>query len=228
MSGPIRENLARVESRIIAACERAGRQRDEVTLVAVSKTFPAAALDEAIAAGVTNLGENRIQELKEKVGELERTARFHLIGHLQSNKAKDAVKLFDVIQTIDSESLARRVDRLAGELGRAIEILVQVNIGREAQKNGVEPEEVEALVGSTRDLSNLKLVGLMAIPPLSDEANARSYFREMKTLRDDLEEKLGPGSLPELSFGMNVDFVCAIEEGASIVRVGRAIFGERG
>ena len=228
MERDIRSNLRSVEARITAACERSGRSRDEITLVAVSKTFSAEDLDEAIRAGIADLGENRVQELKTKALALQGRARFHLIGHLQSNKAKDAVMLFDVIQTIDSASLARRVDRFAAEAGRSIEALIQVNVGGELQKSGVPPAEVESLARVVRSLEHVTLAGLMAIPPVANDEKTRQYFRETKRIRDELEQRLGPGSLPELSIGMSDDYEVAIEEGATMIRVGRAIFGERG
>lgn len=213
----VRANVAAVEAKIAAACARAGRKRGEVTLVAVTKTFPAAAIDYAVAAGITDVGENRVQEARDKQPETTAKARWHLIGHLQSNKAKDAVRLFDVIQTIDSLDLAEKLAKAAG--GKRIEALLQVNIGREPQKSGIEVDDVAAVakqVGSSLDLR-----GLMAIPPHGAPEETRAYFRELRKLRDEL-------ALPELSMGMSEDYETAIEEGATIIRVGRAIFGERG
>ena len=216
----IRGNLAAVERRVAAACDRAGRSRDEVTLVAVSKTFGADAVDAAIAAGATDIGENRVQEARDKKPAVEGRARWHLIGHLQSNKAKDAVRLFDVIQTIDSEALAEKVARAAGE--KRIEALVEVNIGRESQKSGVEPEEVDALVKRLKPYeAALAVTGLMAIPPAGEADSVRVHFRELRRMCQSL-------GLPQLSMGMTDDFEVAIEEGATIVRIGRAIFGSRG
>ena len=214
----IRDDLLAVERRVVDACARAGRRRDEVTLVAVSKTKPAAMIDDAIAAGVTEVGENRVQEARDKKPVVRGSARWHLIGHLQSNKAKDAVRLFDVIQTIDSVELAEKVARAAASAGKVQEVLLEVNIGNEPQKSGAAPADVEALAKSVAAMDALRLRGLMAIPPADD---ARRWFRELRALRDDL-------GLPELSMGMTDDFETAIEEGATIIRVGRAIFGERG
>ena len=214
----IRANLAAVEARIAAACERAGRSRDSVTLVAVTKTFPAADVEHAIAAGVTNVGENKVQEARDKKPAVSGAARWHLIGHLQSNKAKDAVRLFDVIQTIDSIDLAERLARLAD---RAIDVMLQVNVGGEEQKSGVSPSEVPAIAKRVRELAPLRLTGLMTIPPLGEAEQMRPYFRQLRSMRDDL-------GLEQLSMGMTDDFEVAIEEGATIVRVGRAIFGSRG
>jgi len=213
----VRANAAVVEAKIAAACARAGRDRREVTLVAVTKTFPAAAIDYAVAAGITNVGENRVQEARDKQPETTAQARWHLIGHLQSNKAKDAVRLFDVIQTIDSLDLAEKIAKAAGD--KRIEVLLQVNIGRESQKSGIEVEDVASIARQAGAILNLR--GLMAIPPHGDPEQTRAYFRELRKLRDDL-------GLPELSMGMSEDYETAIEEGATIIRVGRAIFGERG
>ena len=216
----VRDNLAAVEERITRACARAARPRTEVTLVVVSKTFPASAVDEAIAAGATDIGENRVQETRDKKPDVRGEARWHLIGHLQSNKAKDAVKLFEVVQTVDSIALARKLSVVAGDLAREIDALIEVKIGAEPQKAGVMPSDVAALVSQIRDLPNVSVRGLMTIPPMGTAEESRRYFRELRALRDTLK-------LDELSMGMSEDFETAIEEGATIVRVGRAIFGER-
>jgi PLP dependent protein len=217
----IRANAASLEARIGAACSRARRAREEVTLVAVTKTFPAADVDHAIAAGMTSVGENKVQEAREKEPLVNGSARWHLIGHLQSNKAKDAVRLFDVIQTVDSIALAERIARVAEAAGKRQEVMVQVNVGGEEQKSGVELSDVRRLVGGIRDMQSLHLTGLMTIPPLGDPEAMRPYFRELKAMRDDL-------GLEHLSMGMTDDFEVAIEEGATVIRVGRAIFGSRG
>ena len=206
----IAENLAAVEARISAACRRAGRKRSEVTLVAVSKTFPADRVTEAIAAGVTDIGENRVQEARDKKPLVHGSARWHLIGHLQSNKAKDAVRIFDVIETVDSVELAQKI--------AACDVLLQVNIGDEPQKSGVAPGDVESVVKQIQSIGGIRLVGLMAIPPIGD---SRPYFRRLRQLRDQV-------GLEHLSMGMSEDFEAAIEEGSTMVRIGRAIFGPRG
>lgn len=217
----IRANVEALERRIAEACARAGRPRSDVRLVAVSKTFPATDVDHAIAAGMTHVGENKVQEARDKKPLVAGAARWHLIGHLQSNKAKDAVRLFDVIQTVDSFELAERLARVAETAGKRQEVLLQVNIGREPQKSGAEPAEVAGLAKRIAALPSLQLAGLMAIPPAVETADeVRPYFRELKTMRDDL-------GLTELSMGMTDDFEAAIEEGATIIRVGRAIFGSR-
>jgi pyridoxal phosphate enzyme (YggS family) len=216
----IRANAAGVEARIAAACQRAGRNRADVQLVAVSKTFPAADVDHAIAAGLFEVGENKVQETRDKKPAVRGAARWHLIGHLQSNKAKDAVQLFDVIQTVDSDALAEKIARAAEAAGKTQDVLLQVNVGREPQKSGVEPEAAGALAQRIARLASLRLIGLMTIPPAGEGDVIRPYFREMAAMRDDL-------GVQELSMGMTDDFEIAIEEGATIIRVGRAIFGTR-
>jgi len=217
----IRENAAEVEARIARACERAGRSRSEVTLVAVSKTFPAEFIDEAIEAGITEVGENRVQEARDKKPLVRGSARWHLIGHLQTNKSKDAVKLFDVIQAVDSLDLAEKLARAAGNQGKRLEIMLQVNIGDEPQKSGITRGEVDAVAKQAAALASLDVIGLMAIPPIGTPEESRPYFRELRSMRDAL-------GLKHLSMGMSEDFETAIEEGSTIVRVGRAIFGTRG
>lgn len=213
-------NLAAVEARIAAACARASRARSEVRLVAVTKTFPASDADHAIAAGATDVGENKLQEARDKRPAVSAAARWHLIGHLQSNKAKDAVRLFDVIQTVDSVELAEKIARVADTFGKRQEVLLQVNVGGESQKSGVEVAEVTALSKRVVAMPSLQLSGLMTIPPLGQPQAMRTHFRELAALRHDL-------GLQELSMGMTDDFEVAIEEGATIIRVGRAIFGAR-
>jgi pyridoxal phosphate enzyme (YggS family) len=215
----IRANLAAVNARIEAACKRAGRKREEVTLVAVSKTFPAEAVTNAIAGGATHVGENKVQEAREKKPLVTGSARWHLIGHLQSNKAKDAVRTFDVIETIDSLDLAQKVAKAALAIGKRQEVLLQVNIGREEQKSGADPDDAPELARDIAAIDGLSLVGLMAIPPFDEES--RPHFRNLR----ELQQRIG---VAELSMGMSEDFEVAIEEGSTIVRVGRAIFGARG
>lgn len=217
----IRENVAAVKARIAAACVRAGRSRDDVTLVGVSKTFPAAFVDEAIGAGIAHVGENRVQEARDKRPLVHGNARWHLIGHLQSNKSKDAVRLFDVIESVDSLELAEKLAKAAAAAGKRQELLVQVNIGNEPQKSGIVPSDVEATVKKIVALDAVDVRGLMAIPPAGEADAVRPFFRELRVMRDAL-------GLRELSMGMSEDFEIAIEEGSTMVRVGRAIFGSRG
>ena len=217
----IRENVAAVEERIALACARSGRTRGEVTLVAVSKTFPASFIVDAIDAGITEVGENRVQEAREKKPLVRGAARWHLIGHLQTNKARDAVRLFDVIQAVDSLDLAEKLARAAEAHGKRQEVMLQVNIGDEPQKSGIERAEVEAVARQAAALASLRVIGLMALPPIGTPEESRPYFRELRSMRDAL-------GLEHLSMGMSEDFEAAIEEGSTIVRVGRAIFGSRG
>jgi pyridoxal phosphate enzyme (YggS family) len=217
----IRDNIAAVEERIGRACERAGRAREDVRLVAVSKTFPAEFVDEAIAAGITDIGENRVQEARDKKPLVRGSVRWHLIGHLQTNKAKDAVRLFDVIEAIDSFDLAEKLARAAEGQGKTIDVMLQVNIGDEPQKSGLARGDIDAVAKQVSELASLRLIGLMAIPPVGTPDESRPYFRELRSMRDAL-------GLKELSMGMSEDFEAAIEEGSTMVRVGRAIFGSRG
>ena len=217
----IADNVALVRRRISEACKRSGRAPSEITLVAVTKVFPADYVEQSIAAGVADIGENRVQEAREKKPLVRGSARWHLIGHLQSNKAKDAVRLFDMIQTVDSLDLAQKIARAAEAAGKRQEVLLQVNIGNEEQKSGAERADVPALVEALRAIDSLDLRGLMAIPPVGVAEETRQYFRELRALRD----RVG---VEQLSMGMSEDFEVAIEEGATIVRVGRAIFGSRG
>jgi len=222
----IRANVAEIRGRIAAACSRAGRETAEVMLVGVSKTFPAAAIDEGVAAGITDIGENRVQEVRDKVGDVVSSPRWHLIGHLQSNKAKDAVHLFDVVQTVDSVGLAGRLDAAARAEGKRLEVLLQVNIAGELQKSGIGVDEADRLAGSVTKLDGLVLTGLMTMPPIGSAEESRKWFAALRGLRDRLQKSYP--SLVELSMGMSADFEVAIEEGSTMVRVGRAIFGSRG
>jgi PLP dependent protein len=226
------ERIAEVRARLIAAADRSNRPVDEITLVAVSKTHPADAVREAIAAGLDHFGENRVQEAESKIPDVGRTAaRWHLIGHLQSNKARRAVELFDCIHSLDSPDLARRLNRICDELERReLPVLIQVDLGQETTKTGVEEKDVSELVAVIRDCRRLRLTGLMTLPPFFDGAESvRPYFRRLRELRDEWKAKGAFGDHPgELSMGMTHDFEIAIEEGATMVRVGTAIFGERG
>jgi pyridoxal phosphate enzyme (YggS family) len=222
----IRERLAAVRRRIEAAAGRSGRAAASVTLVAVSKIMPVEAIREAVAAGVTILGENRVQEARDKIEALAGAVEWHLIGHLQTNKAKLAVGLFDRIHSLDSIRLAHELERHAGEAGRRVRCLVQVNVGGEEQKNGASESEVRPLLEAASRLPHILVEGLMAIPPfLSDPEAVRPFFRRLRVLREALARD--GFFLPDLSMGMTQDFEVAIEEGATLVRVGTAIFGPR-
>ncbi len=205
------------------ALKRSGRSRSDVTLVAVSKKFSAGRLREAYQAGVRVFGENYVQEFAEKRRLLQdlNDARFHLIGHLQANKARQASDLFDVIETIDSQRLLRRLDDAAGRRGHALEVLIETKLSTEESKSGARPEEIPDLLKAAELCSNLKLSGLMTMPPWSDDPErSRPYFRELARLAQHY-------GLPQLSMGMSGDFEVAIEEGATIIRVGTALFGAR-
>jgi len=225
------ERIAEVRARLTAAAHRSNRPVEEITLVAVSKTHPAAAVREAITAGLDNFGENRVQEAETKIPDVGRTAaRWHLIGHLQSNKARRAVELFDCIHSLDSPDLAQRLNRLCEELERQeLAVLIQVDLGHETTKTGVAEKDVGELVAVIRDCPRLRLTGLMTLPPFFDEAErVRPYFSRLRELRDELKANRAFGDHPgELSMGMTHDFEIAIEEGATMVRVGTAIFGQR-
>jgi pyridoxal phosphate enzyme (YggS family) len=226
MGEGIAERLAGVRRRIEAAAVRSGRPVSAVTLVAVTKTMPVEAIRAALTAGVTILGENRVQEARDKIAALPGAARWHLIGHLQTNKAKMAVDLFDRIHSLDSMRLADELHRHAAEAGRRVRCLVQVNVGGEAQKNGVAEDEVRPLLEAVSRLPDIVVEGLMAIPPyLPDPEAVRPFFRRLRRLRDALTAD--GFSLPDLSMGMTHDFEVAVEEGATLVRVGTAIFGSR-
>lgn len=221
------QQVQAVRDEIAAACARSGRSADSVTLIAVSKTHPAVLVDDALTAGISDIGENRIQEARDKLPQLRGSARKHLIGSLQSNKARLAVQLFDVIHSVDSEKLAVEIDKHAGSADRQFPVLIQVNIGREPQKGGVDPDATLDLAHAMAALNHLELIGLMAIPPAVEAAAVRGHFAALRELRDRLRSDLGGQALPELSMGMSADYQVAIEEGATMVRVGRGIFGER-
>ena len=221
----------RVRQRISAAALRSKRPVEDITLVAVSKTQPAEAVREAIAAGLSEFGENRIQEAELKIPDVGReAARWHLIGHLQSNKARRAVELFDMIHSLDSVDLARRLERVCGAVHRKeLPVLIQVDLGHEATKTGVEENDLRNVVDAVRECDRLRLMGLMTLPPFFDDAEkTRPYFKRLRELRDELQTAEAFGERRgDLSMGMTHDFEIAIEEGATIIRVGTAIFGER-
>lgn len=213
------DNLAAVESRIAGACARAGRRREEVTLLAVTKVFPATAILAAYDLGLRQFGENYVQEFESKAPQVRLLpgASFHLIGHLQSNKSRRAGELFDVVQTVDSPKLARRLD----ELSKPLEVMIEVKLSPEETKHGCAPEDLPELIDAIRACSTLRLTGLMTMPPWSDDAEpSRPYFRRLRALAE-------KHCLSQLSMGMSHDLEVAIEEGSTIVRVGTALFGSR-
>lgn len=217
-------NLNDIHRRIGDAATRAGRDASEIKLVAVSKTHPPAVLRQAIDAGATILGENKVQEAESKIIELGRNAaEWHLIGHLQSNKARKAVQLFDVIQSVDSLELAGRLERICDEEGRIeLPVFIEVDLAGEETKAGIPESDLPELIEYLKTCKYLRLNGLMIVPPYDDDVeNTRPFFKKLREIRDDLL----PGG--ELSMGMSHDFETAIEEGATVVRVGTAIFGER-
>jgi pyridoxal phosphate enzyme (YggS family) len=226
----ILENLTRVRERISLAAERAGRRAEEITLIGVSKTHPASAILEAYEAGVRHLGENRVQEWEGKrAGTEGLAATWHLIGHLQSNKAARAANLFHSVDSVDDLALAQRLDRARGEAGLTgkLRVLIEVWVAQEETKSGIAIEQLLELAENIIALPRLELGGLMCIPPFLEEAErVRPYFRRLRELGEDLAKKLGV-ALPVLSMGMSHDFEVAIEEGATEVRVGSALFGAR-
>jgi PLP dependent protein len=227
----LRERLDEVRENIATVARRSSRDPKEITLVAVSKTHPVELVREAFAAGATDFGENRVQEAESKIPAFgEQAARWHLIGHLQANKARRAVKLFDMVHTLDSVSLAHRLDRSCAEVDRAeLPVLVQVDLAGEVTKSGVGVTDLAELAGIVNQCSRLRMQGLMTLPPyFEDSERVRPYFRRLRELRDELKAAGNFGEQQgELSMGMSHDFEVAIEEGATIVRVGTAIFGER-
>jgi pyridoxal phosphate enzyme (YggS family) len=226
----LQERIAAVRERIAGAAKRAGRRSDEIMLIAVSKTYPANAICAAFELGISHFGENRVQEWEGKRAPLENlSAEWHLIGHLQSNKAVKAARLFHSVDSVDDFSLAQRLDRARADLAekRKLRVLIEVRIAPEETKSGIERHGLAALAEQVSSLDHLDLQGLMCIPPfLENPEKVRPYFSELRTLKDDLEHKLGK-ILPVLSMGMSHDFEVAIEEGATEVRVGTAVFGTR-
>ncbi len=224
----IASNLERIQERIARAAARSDRRPEDVVLVAVSKTFPAQAIRAAYDAGVRAFGENRVQEWEGKQPELaDLKPSWHLVGHLQSNKARRASRLFDWIDSVDDVALAMKLDDAAAETNEWLAVLIEVQVDPTATKSGVAQVDLPALAEAVVQMPHLQLRGLMAIPPFcEDPRDARPYFRRLRRLRDDLEQQFGR-SFPELSMGMSHDFEIAIEEGATQVRVGSAIFGDR-
>ena len=223
--------LTAVRERIAAAARDCGRSPNEVGLIAISKTHPASVIRTLIELGSIDLGENRVQEADEKIKEIGRDGvRWHLVGHLQANKARRAVNLFNVIHSLDSLDLARRLDRLCEEEGRdKLSVMVQVDLGHEETKSGIDESELPHLVEGLGPLKHLELIGLMTLPPFFDDTEqSRPFFRRLRELRDELARQGAfGGHKGELSMGMTQDFEVAIQEGATMVRIGTAIFGER-
>lgn len=225
MSETFEQRLDKVERRIAAACERTGRSRDSVRLLAVSKTKPPEAIREAADCGLRLFGENKVQEAQSKIPLCPSGLEWHLIGHLQSNKAKVAAGLFQMIHSVDSQKLLRALDTHAGT---ALPVLLQVNVSGEASKSGMAPGEVAQVIEAANQMQKVEVHGLMTIPPFTaDPEKARSHFTALRELRDRLQQETGT-PLPELSMGMSHDLEIAIEEGSTWVRIGTDLFGKRG
>jgi pyridoxal phosphate enzyme (YggS family) len=221
------DNLNSIQQRIAAACARAGRDENSVTLLAVSKTHPPEAIAAAVACGQFHFGENKIQEAKAKIPLCPGRARWQFIGHLQSNKVRDAVELFEMIQGVDSLAIAREISKRAEQAAKTMPILLEVNVAGEGSKFGYALEKLLAELPELNALPKLEIHGLMAIPPFTPvPERARPYFQKLRGMKEQAEAVLG-APLPHLSMGMSGDFEVAIEEGATIVRIGTALFGER-
>lgn len=221
------ENLNVLEAKIAAACARSGRARSEVLLMAVSKGQPPEAIRAAFDLGLDSFGESKVQEAKAKIGRCPGRIHWHMIGHLQSNKCRDAVHLFEMIEGVDSLALAEEIDKWAGKAARSVPILLEVNVAGESSKFGYNPERLKAEFEAINALKKIEIHGLMTIAPWSaDPEKARPIFRKLRALKTECESILG-APLPHLSMGMSGDFEVAIEEGATIVRIGTALFGPR-
>jgi pyridoxal phosphate enzyme (YggS family) len=225
----IQENIEKIRENIAEAALRSGRSVSDVRLMGVTKTVDDARIMEAIEAGIDIVGENYVQEGKRKIEKMGKNIEWHMIGHLQSNKSKYAIKLFDLIHSVDRMSLARELDKRSGNAGLKTKILVEVNVSGEETKSGVQKEDALSLVKAIAGLQNLTVQGLMTMPPWFDnQEDARPFFVSLRELRDRIiEEKITGVEMKELSMGMSGDYRVAVEEGATIVRIGTAIFGER-
>ena len=223
--------LKNVRSRIATAADRSGRSPDEIKLIAITKTHPVSIVEAGLEAGLADLGENRVQEADEKIATVGRTkARWHLVGHLQANKARRAVELFDCLHSLDSVDLAKRLERLCIEVGREeFPVLIQIKLGGEVTKTGVDPNDLPDLLDVLRTCERVRLIGLMTLPPYFDNPDCtRPFFKTLRDLRDELKLQGHFGQHHgDLSMGMTHDFEVAIEEGSTMVRVGTAIFGSR-
>ncbi|WP_163327647.1 YggS family pyridoxal phosphate-dependent enzyme [Desulfurobacterium thermolithotrophum] len=224
----IRENVKRIKERIEKACERAKRSPDEVFILAASKTRAPEEIRKAFEAGIKLFGENRVQEAREKIPLLsDLPIEWHMIGHLQKNKVKYAVNLFEVIESVGSKELADELEKRLSKIGKKLEVFIEVKLSPEETKHGCSPNEVEELARYVLELKHLDLKGLMTVPPYFEDVElVRPYFRRLREIRDRLEDSLGM-KIPHLSMGMSHDFEVAVEEGATIVRIGTAIFGPR-
>ncbi|MEI6197972.1 MAG: YggS family pyridoxal phosphate-dependent enzyme [Verrucomicrobiota bacterium] len=220
-------NLEMIRQRIKAACDRCDREPNSVTLLAVTKTQPPEVVSDAAAHGLLVFGENKVQEAKAKIPACSGKLRWHFIGHLQSNKCRDAVQLFSMIQSVDSLALAQEINKRADEAAKTMPVLLEVNLAGEASKFGYPPKALLAELNAINALPRIEVHGLMTVPPWSPEAeNSRPHFRRLRELKEECEQLLG-APLPHLSMGMSGDFEVAIEEGATMVRIGTALFGPR-
>jgi pyridoxal phosphate enzyme (YggS family) len=224
-----RERLDSIRSRLAAAARRAGRRPESIRLVAVTKTVPAPAIRQAMQEGLTLFGENRVQEARAKAPECLPGAEWHLVGHLQRNKAKEAVRLFRMIHTVDSAELLADLDRHAQGREAPLEVLIQANLARETGKHGALEEEIPAILSAAAGMRGLRVAGLMILPPYDPSAeNSRPHFRALAELAGHIRREDRPNvEMRELSMGMSEDFEVAVEEGATLIRIGRALFGER-
>jgi pyridoxal phosphate enzyme (YggS family) len=226
--GAIAGSVRRVRERVAAAARRAGRDPESITLVGVSKTVPPERIREAVDAGLTDLGENRVQEARDKAGKLPSTIRWHLVGHLQANKANHAARLFDVVHSLDSIEILDRLERAAEREGRQLMAMAQVDLAGEPTKFGARTDDLDRLLEAAAGCRSVRVRGLMVLPPHDpDPDKSRPYFRRLRTLLEELRGRHAGLDLLHLSMGMTEDFEVAIEEGATMVRVGRALFGER-
>ena len=227
MSDDVVGRAAAVRTAVVEAARRVGRDAAAIRIIAVTKTFPPAAVQAALNAGIEDIGENYVQEARAKRAAADGDTVWHLIGGLQRNKVRAAVATFDCVQTVDSAPLAGALDAEATRAGRRLAVLIQVNVAGETQKRGVAPAAVEALAEHVLSLAALRLEGLMTIPPLADAQASRPHFQALRAVRDRVAPRLGV-ELPHLSMGMSDDFAVAVEEGATMLRLGRALFGPRG
>lgn len=227
MTEPLEQNYSRLCAEVREAAEKAGRNPETVRLLAVSKKVPAERLRVLWGLGQRLYGENRVQEARAKIPEMPAGGEWHFIGGLQTNKAKEAVEWFDVIESVDRLELAAELQKRAEMAGKNLRVFLEINVGAEAAKHGARPEEANTLFQAVNTMSRLEVRGLMAIPPLrEDPEEARPFFRKLREIRDQLEQASG-AALPELSMGMSHDFPVAIAEGATLVRIGTALFGPR-
>lgn len=224
----VQENLRIVRERVQAAADRSGRNPAGIKIIAVTKQVPVAGIREALDAGVRDLGENRVQEMSAKMGELPPGIRWHMIGHLQTNKVKDVVGRVELIHSLDRWKLARAIDRQAGEQETVVTALVQVNVSGEESKFGISPGELMDFLAALKDLCHIRVKGLMTIAPyVENPEHARPFFRDLRLLAGQVAEKMPGVSMEHLSMGMSNDFEVAVEEGADLLRLGTAIFGAR-